>query len=239
MDSERAERLDTIRTPRGSYAKGVLRRDEILTVALEVFAMIGEKGALIKEIADRVGLSQAGVLRYFGSREGLLIRVLAERDRIARERAAREPCPDPISPMAATLRRSGDVAGLVRLYVSMAAASGFPGHPARDFFEVRNGDLLIALRDGLAALQREGRIRPDIAPEAIARLALAAADGIQHQWLLDPGVDMGGVIDTIVALVVDAVPPSEALPPPGEFPPPGALPPPGAPAGEGDGPPPS
>ncbi|MFF1415541.1 TetR/AcrR family transcriptional regulator [Streptomyces sp. NPDC058289] len=221
MDPERAARLDNIRTPRGRYAKGVLRRNEILTVALEVFAMIGEKGALIKEIADRVGLSQAGVLRYFGSREGLLIWVLAERDRIARERTAGEPCPDPISSMAATLRRCGDVAGLVRLYVSMAAASGFPGHPARDFFEVRNGDLLIALRDGLAALQREGRIRPDIAPEAIARLALAAADGIQHQWLLDPGVDMGSVIDTIVALVVDVVPP------------------PGAPAGEGHGPPPS
>lgn len=210
MDPERAARLDNIRTPRGRYAKGVLRRNEILAVALEVFALIGEKGALIKEIADRVGLSQAGVLRYFGSREGLLIWALAERDRLAKERTAGEPHTDPISPMAATLRRSGDVAGLVRLYVSMAAASGFPGHPARDFFEVRNGDILIALRDGLAALQGEGRIRPDLDPDAIARLALAAADGIQHQWLLDPGVDMGGVIDTIVALVVNVTPPPRA-----------------------------
>ncbi|MFF3212946.1 TetR/AcrR family transcriptional regulator [Streptomyces sp. NPDC002886] len=220
MDPERAARLDNIRTPRGRYAKGVQRRNEILAVALEVFAMIGEKGALIKEIADRLGMSQAGVLRYFGSREGLLIWALAERDRLDRERTDREPRTDPISPMAATLRRSGDVAGLVRLYVSMAAASGFPGHPARDFFEVR-GDILIALCDGLTALQRAGRIRPGIEPEAIARLALAAADGIQHQWLLDPGVDMGGVIDTIVALVLDVTP----------------LP--GAPADEGHDPPPA
>lgn len=210
MDPERAVRSDNTRTLRGRYAKGVVRRNEILAVALEVFAMIGEKGALIKEIADRVGMSQAGVLRYFGSREGLLLSALAERDRITRERTAREPCADPISPMAAALRRSGDVAGLVRLYVSMAAASGFPGHPARDFFQVRNGDLLAALRDGLAELQREGRIRPGIAPDAVARLALAAADGIQHQWLLDPDVDMGGVIDTIVALVVDVTPPRGA-----------------------------
>ncbi|MBT2449215.1 TetR/AcrR family transcriptional regulator [Streptomyces sp. ISL-43] len=210
MDPERAARLDNIRTPHGRYAKGVRRRNEILAVALEVFAMLGEKGALIKEIADRMGMSQAGVLRYFGSREGLLIWALAERDRLAKERIAQESYGDPISPMAATLRRSGDVAGLVRLYVSMAAASGFPDHPARDFFEVRNGDILIALRDGLAELQHEGRIRPDIAPDAIARLALAAADGIQHQWLLDPTVDMGGVIDTIVALVVDVTPSPEA-----------------------------
>lgn len=218
MDSERAARLDNIRTPRGRYAKGVRRRNEILTVALDVFATLGEKGALIKEIADRMGMSQAGVLRYFGSREGLLIWALAERDRLAKERVAREAYADPISPMAATLRRSSDVAGLVRLYVSMAAASGFPDHPARDFFEVRNGDILVALRDGLAELQAEGRIRSDIDPEAIARLALAAADGIQHQWLLDPTVDMGGVIDTVVALVVDVTPPAAA--PPHEPPPP-------------------
>ncbi|WP_327352451.1 TetR/AcrR family transcriptional regulator [Streptomyces sp. NBC_01304] len=221
MDPERAARLDNIRTPRGRYAKGVRRRNEILAVALEVFAKLGEKGALIKEIADRMGMSQAGVLRYFGSREGLLIWALAERDRLAKERIAQETYADPISPMAATLRRSGDVAGLVRLYVSMAAASGFPDHPARDFFEVRNGDILIALRDDLADLQHEGRIRPDVAPDALARLALAAADGIQHQWLLDPTVDMGGVIDTIVALVMDVPPP------------------PRAPADEGPGPPPS
>ncbi|WTW99122.1 TetR/AcrR family transcriptional regulator [Streptomycetaceae bacterium NBC_01309] len=212
MDSERAARLDNIRTPRGRYAKGVRRRNEILTVALDVFATLGEKGALIKEIADRMGMSQAGVLRYFGSREGLLIWALAERDRLAKERVAQEVYADPISPMAATLRRSSDVAGLVRLYVSMAAASGFPDHPARDFFEVRNGDILVALREGLAALQAEGRIRSDIDPEAIARLALAAADGIQHQWLLDPTVDMGGVIDTIVALVVDVTPPAAGAP---------------------------
>jgi AcrR family transcriptional regulator len=207
MDPERAARLDNIRTPRGRYAKGVARRNQILSVALEVFATLGEKGALIKEIADRMGMSQAGVLRYFGSREGLLIWALAERDRLAKERIAEESYGDPISPMAATLRRSSDVAGLVRLYVSMAAASGYPDHPARDFFEVRNGDILIALRDGLAGLQREGRMRADLDPDAIARLALAAADGIQHQWLLDPTVDMGAVIDTIVALVVDTAGP--------------------------------
>lgn len=220
MDPERAARLDNMLTQRGSYAKGVLRRKEILAVALEVFALIGEKGALIKVIADRVGMSQAGVLRYFGSREGLLISALAERDRLAKERTAQETHADPISPMAATLRRSGDVAGLVRLYVSMAAASGFPGHPAREFFEVRNDDILLALRDGLAELQREGRMRPDVTPDAIARLALAAADGIQHQWLLDPGVDMGGVIDTIVALVVEVTPPAGAPADEGREPPP-------------------
>jgi AcrR family transcriptional regulator len=206
MDSEREARHDNIRKPRGRYAKGVARRTEILEVALDVFATLGEKGALIKEIADRMGMSQAGVLHYFGSREGLLIWVLGERDRLASEAVTQVPYDNPLTPLAAILRRNGDVAGLVRLYVSMAAAAGFPDHPARDFFEVRSTDIRANLLDGLGELQRQGRIRADVDLDAVTRLALAAADGIQYQWLLDPDVDMGAVIDTIVALVVDVPP---------------------------------
>ncbi|MET7301791.1 TetR/AcrR family transcriptional regulator [Embleya sp. NPDC005575] len=211
MESERQARHDNIRTPRGRYAKGVARRNQILGVALDVFATLGEKGALIKEIADRMGMSQAGVLHYFGSREGLLIWVLGERDRVAGEKVPQDACGDPLTRMAEILRHNGDVPGLVRLYVSMAAAAGFPGHPGRDFFEVRSTDILAALRDGLADLRHRGRIRLDVDVDAIARLALAAADGIQYQWLIDPTVDMGSVIDTIVALVMD-VPPTPDVP---------------------------
>ncbi len=73
---------------------------------LKVSAMIGEKGTLARKAADRVGMSRAGLPRYFGSREGLLIRALAERERIAREQTAQEAHTDPVSPMATTLRRS-------------------------------------------------------------------------------------------------------------------------------------
>ncbi|MYS84707.1 TetR/AcrR family transcriptional regulator [Embleya scabrispora] len=205
---EPEERRANIRKPRGRYAKGVARRNQILEVALDVFATLGEKGALIKEIADRMGMSQAGVLHYFGSREGLLIWVLAERDRVAAEKISRDRFDDPLTPMADTLRRNGDVPGLIRLYVSLAAAAGFPEHPAREFFEIRSADIVAGLRDGLADLQRQGRVRPDIDSAAVARLALAAADGIQYQWLIDPTVDMGGVIDTILALVVNVPQPS-------------------------------
>ncbi|WP_331770038.1 TetR family transcriptional regulator (plasmid) [Embleya sp. NBC_00888] len=206
-ESERQARLDNIRTPRGRYAKGVARRNRILEVALDVFATLGEKGALIKEVADRMGMSQAGVLHYFGSREGLLIWVLGERDRVAAEAVRQDSFGDPLTARAEILRRSSDVPGLVRLYVGMAAAAGFPGHPARDFFEVRSTDIIADLRESLAALQRGGRVRADVDPDAMARLALAAADGIQYQWLIDPTVDMGAVIDTIVALLVPPAPP--------------------------------
>ena len=46
--------------PRGSYSKGRAKRAEILSEAVRVFAESGYRGGSLKEIADRVGLSQAG-----------------------------------------------------------------------------------------------------------------------------------------------------------------------------------
>ncbi|MDI2124607.1 TetR/AcrR family transcriptional regulator [Yinghuangia seranimata] len=209
--SERVSRKDMIRNPRGRYAKGVVRRQQILDVALEVFATLGEKGALLKEVAERMGMSQAGVLHYFGSREGLLLWVLAERGRVVADDVLKVRYGNPLTPLGEMLRRNAEVPGLVRLHVSMAAAAGYPEHPAHDFFDVRNTDIGGALRNGLAKLERQGRIRPGVDLDAVVALALAAVDGVQHQWLIDPSVDMGGVIDTIVSLVVvDAPPPAEA-----------------------------
>ena len=67
---------------RGSYAKGVAKREEILTRALDVIAREGYRGASIKELADAVGLSQAGLLHYFGSKEELFTEILRKRDEL-------------------------------------------------------------------------------------------------------------------------------------------------------------
>src|SRR6478609_1303588 len=67
---------------RGSYAKGVAKREEILTSALEVIAREGFRGASVREIADAVGLSQAGLHHYFGSKEQLFVEILRKRDEI-------------------------------------------------------------------------------------------------------------------------------------------------------------
>lgn len=65
---------------RGSYAKGIAKREEILTRALDVIAREGYRGASVKAIAEAVGLSQAGLLHYFGSKEELFTAVLRKRD---------------------------------------------------------------------------------------------------------------------------------------------------------------
>ena len=47
------------------------RRAEILNAAVELFGMLGYYGTSLQKIADRVGLTKAGVLHYVGSKEGL------------------------------------------------------------------------------------------------------------------------------------------------------------------------
>ena len=38
--------------------------------------------------------------------------------------------------------------------------------------------------------QAAGNIDPDLDPDRISNLFLAAADGLQTQWMLDPSIDM-------------------------------------------------
>ena len=56
---------------RGSYAKGVARREEILESALDVIGRKGYQNASLKEIAEVVGVTPAALLHYFGSKEEL------------------------------------------------------------------------------------------------------------------------------------------------------------------------
>lgn len=53
-------------------------RDRILKAAGEVFAELGAEKATVREISARAGANQAAVHYYFGSKEKLLMAVLAE-----------------------------------------------------------------------------------------------------------------------------------------------------------------
>ena len=62
---------------RSSYPKGVRKREEILDVALEVFADEGYRGTSLRTVASRCALTVAGVMHYFESREDLLTQILS------------------------------------------------------------------------------------------------------------------------------------------------------------------
>lgn len=204
----------TPRKPRGPYRKGLERREQILQAALEVFSEHGERGSSLKEIAARLGMSQAGVLHYFDSREDLLLAVLAQRDALDAEAAA-----DVMSPgeaVARTVAHNARQPGLVDLFVTLSAAASDPAHPAHAFFKRRYTDLTARIQEGLDQGRQHDQIRGDVDSELMARLLLAVSDGIQMQWLLDPSVDMTALVEAFNRMCAAPVGESDDPSPAGE-----------------------
>ena len=73
--------------------KKARRRDEIIAAAQDLFALHGIDGTTVQDIADACGISAPTVFNYFGSKDGILIAIIEEGTREAREseRARRDP----------------------------------------------------------------------------------------------------------------------------------------------------
>lgn len=189
---------------RGAYAKGVAKREEILEAALDVIAREGYRGASVKELAEAVGLSQAGLLHYFDSKDELFTAILRKRDEVDSRRFPRE---EPVAPerlregFVGVVRHNAEVPGLVQLFSRLAVEAGDPEHPAHDYFAERSATLREMFAQVFARQQEAGRLPQDIDPETLARLVQAASDGLQLQWLQDPTVDMAAAMDALFALL--------------------------------------
>ncbi|MCW4459176.1 TetR/AcrR family transcriptional regulator [Microbacterium sp. MPKO10] len=189
---------------RGSYAKGVAKREEILSTALEVIARNGYRRTSVRELADAVGLSQAGLLHYFSSKEELFTEVLRKRDDVDARR--RDLVSDPFDALTDTISHNADVGGLVRLYVQLSADATDGEHPANPYFTERYATLRTTLTQAIAAEQDAGRLRPDVSAAQLATVVIATMDGLQTQWLLDPSIDMVGAVESVIALATTAEP---------------------------------
>ncbi len=177
---------------RGPYAVGNARKQRILDVALETFALQGYRGSSLRDIADGVGISQAGLLHHFRSKEDLLAAVLHQRDDtdIAWYEQQRADGVSGLYVLRRLVEHNMTVPGLVRLFVTLSAEATDPDHPAHDYFRTRYQESRELFGGMLADAQREGEIRPEIDIALAAPLLIAVLDGLQIQWLLEPGFDL-------------------------------------------------
>ena len=188
---------------RRRYAKGIAKREEILDVALEVFAKKGYDRTSVREIARLTGLSQTGLLHHFSSKEELFAEALRRRD-ARNERAHGEIQGGPVTAggLVSIVRHNSQEPELVRLFVTMSAESTDNESPARAFFEKRYHKLREDLATDIRAQQSSGEVVGDLDADGVAALLIAAADGLQIQWLLSPDeTDMGDRLDLLLSLV--------------------------------------
>jgi AcrR family transcriptional regulator len=171
------------------YAKGVARRQEILDSTIEVFATKGAERTSLRAIAEAIGVSHAALLHYFSSREDLLIEVLRENE--SRRGGAAPDESEIVGVMVRAAERNVSIPGLVALYTTMLAGSlEADKEVSRAYFAPRFERIRRMLVDRIALGQREGTVRGGVDPEAMAALLIAASDGLQIQWLLEPTVDI-------------------------------------------------
>lgn len=179
--------------PRGEYAKTAARRDAIVAAALEVFAAGGYHKGSLRDVAERVELSQAGVLHHFPSKVQLIEAVLAWHDkesvRVVRE--ADRSGGDPLAALVALAEHNQENPAMVELYVLLSAEATSPDHPVHEYFRRRYESAVELFRARLDQQAASGRLRPDVDLMSTARSLLAFMDGLQVQWLYDrTSVDM-------------------------------------------------
>lgn len=193
---------DASRSP-GRYPKGIARRQEILDKAIEVFAQRGSRKTSLRAIAQEVGVTHAALTHYFGSLEELLVAVYRESERRSDES---EPAALDLSPamaMRLAAEKNRSIPGLVQLYSTLVATAleEVEQGSAQEFVTARFARLREEISGQVRELQSSGRLRADLDPALVAALVIAASDGLQTQWLLDPAVDHEGALEMLDRLL--------------------------------------
>ena len=183
----------------GRYPKGVAKRAEILETALALVARQGFRQTSVRDIADAVGLTPAGLLHYFESKDDLWVAILRKRDEVDASKGPSDP--DPAGTFATLVGHNADVPGLVQMFSNLSAAAATdPEHPAHDYFQERYRSVRATLAAGVARMQASGRLDAALDPEVLASILMAVSDGMQLQWMFDPTRDMGAHVEAVIAL---------------------------------------
>ena len=189
-------------TVRGPYANGTRRRAEIVDAAVAVFGEQGYQRTSLRDIAERAGTSHASLIHHFGSKAVLLQQVLARRselDRAARADVARSS--GLVDVAVEMMHRNAKVPGIIQLDATLSVEALDPAHPAHDFFRTLYAEFAAEVLLQLQQERSEGRIRPDVALDVVAHQFVALIQGVQIQWLYDPGLDMAEHVRSYLGLL--------------------------------------
>ena len=162
-------------------------KERILQVCMEVFSQSGFRGMRISEIAKRVGITEAGVLHHYPSKQALLDALLEYRERdstVLSEQFLNQRG-------FAGLRALTHIAELItsnpartQLYLVLQAESLGPDAQARDFMLARDARTVRMIGLRIREAQEDGFARADIDADALAREVTAFMKGMDLIWLM-------------------------------------------------------
>ena len=179
--------------------RGEARLQEITNAAIEVVSERGYYGMTIQEVADRVGISQAGLLKYVKNKQGLFRQALTYYDTSNEARAYIEQhtthseSQQDQSPLLMPeyyriiAKNSADHPQLTKLYLVLRAEATDPNHPAHEYYSKRGSRLRKEI------IELPWKLPPEYdSPEKIATLTMcigSAMEGLQLRWFGEPNID--------------------------------------------------
>jgi Transcriptional regulator len=191
---------------RGEYAKSEATRSAILDAAFEVFAQGGYRSGSLREIAVRVGMSEAGLLHHFRNKSALLEAVLEHKDDRARAIVPIDSGEGAtvVRGLIALARYNASIPGVVELFCTLSAEAISPDHPVHDYFQRRYEYVRTSITRAFQDLARQGRLKIGMTPERAAVTMIAMMDGLQLQWLYDrDALDMADELRRLMFPFVD------------------------------------
>jgi AcrR family transcriptional regulator len=175
---------------RSGQARGRARRQAILEAALEQFARTGFRGTSLAAVAAAVGISDAGLLYHFRTKEDLLIGVLGYHDQVESDRLRGLPGLTDIE----VIRQLGTWGQMMEqepsfmaLHVVLSAEHLRDDSVANRYFRQRYKRLLGVLTALMENAQASGEIGEDVDPAWEASSFIAFLDGLRLQWFFGDG----------------------------------------------------
>ena len=169
-------------------AKGEDRRQRILLAAEHLLSRNGWRNTSLAQIARNAGVSAAGLLHHFESKEQLLHAVLDARD--ADDDIHADRSGDLIEEIQRVAQRFTRAPELVGTFTVLLAENVLPEAPLHQRMLHRYRSALEIVADLIQRGMDDGRYRTDLDAGSKAAEIIAFINGMEMSWLLDPSIPL-------------------------------------------------
>lgn len=170
------------------FAKGDERKQRILAVALRLLTRNGWRNTSLAQIAKEAGVTPAGLLHHFESKEQLLHAVVDARD--ADDDAHADRSGDLIEEIARVGERIDRAPQLVGTFAVLLVENLTPDAPLHDRLLGRHKAAIDIVAELIRRGQKAGRYRSDFDPALKAVQIVSLVNGLEISWLLDPSIPL-------------------------------------------------
>ena len=185
-------------------------RKRIFESGVALFATHGYRGTSVEAVAEKVGISDAGVLYHFNSKADLLLAVLSHHDARWAEMvtASKELGPagelHRLAEWGVEMERDID---LTALFVTLSAEHLRDDSATNAYFRGRYQIVLANYEDMFVAAAEAGLVRRDVDAPVEARALVGMLDGLRLQMFFTDGFSISEAVRRHVHTVLERLAP--------------------------------